>query len=198
MPTNVPWSSFHPYFATFSVMSPQILLTCAVLMCTLTSYAQTVQPPKEPLSLWYRQPAQKWEEALPLGNGRLGAMVFGDPQHERLQLNEDTFWSAGPYDPNNPEHLVQLPTIRQLIWDGKSRDAYELAKTMLSNPVGQMSYQPIGDLLLEVPGEGESTNYRRDLNLDNAVATTTYERGGVHFTREVFSSAADGVLVVYL
>ncbi|RYX83594.1 glycoside hydrolase family 95 protein [bacterium] len=186
-------------------MRHKILLPCILSLCTtasfistVTSYAQTVQPPKEPLSLWYRQPAQKWEEALPVGNGRLGAMIFGDIQRERLQLNEDTFWAAGPYDPNNPEHLVQLPKIRQLIWDGKSREAYELAKTMLSKPVGQMSYQPIGDLLLEVPGEGEVTGYRRDLNLETAVVTTTYQRGGVHFTREVFSSAASGVLVVHL
>lgn len=179
-------------------MRRKILLSCAFLACTMTSQAQTVQPPTEPLSLWYRQPAEKWEEALPIGNGRLGAMIFGGPSHERLQLNEDTFWSGGPYDPNNPEHLAQLPKIRQLIWDGKQKEANDLAKTMMSMPLGQMNYQPIGDLLLEFPGQGEATGYRRDLNLDTAIATTTYERGGVRFTREVFSSAADKVLVLRL
>jgi len=176
-------------------MRQQIILFCTFFATAMTAHAQS---PTEPLTLWYNKPALNWNEALPVGNGRLGAMIFGDTQHERLQLNEDTFWSAGPYEQNNPEHLVQLPKIRQLIWDGKRKEASDLAWSMLSKPIGQMSYQPIGDLRIDLAGQGGVTNYRRELNLDSAIATTTYERNGVHFKREVFSSAADKVLVVHI
>ena len=187
-------------------MQHKILLSCAFLASVLSltikaasaDIAGTTVAPSEPLSLWYRQPAVRWEEALPIGNGRLGAMIFGDPAKERLQLNEDTFWSGGPYDPNNPEHLTQLSNIRQLIWDGKSREANQLAQTMMAKPLGQMSYQPIGDLILDFQGNADVTNYRRDLNIDTAIATTSFDRGGVHFTREIFSSAADKVMIVRL
>ncbi len=143
-------------------------------------------PPQELLSLWYRRPAQKWEEALPVGNGRLGAMIFGGVETERLQLNEDTFWAGGPYDPNNPDAPALLPQVRQLIFDGKAKEATDLADKMMSRLLRQMSYQPIGDLLLDFPGASEATDYHRDLNLDTAVATTTFIRDGAKFTREVF------------
>lgn len=155
-------------------------------------------PPQELLSLWYRHPAQKWEEALPVGNGRLGAMIFGGVDEEVLQLNEDTFWSGGPYDPSHSDALTVLPQVRQLIFEGKAKEATAVADKMMSRPLRQMSYQPIGDLRLAFPGENRVEGYRRDLNLDTAIATTTFVRGGVKFTREVFSSAVDGVLVMRL
>src|SRR3954469_10603299 len=105
-------------------------------------------PPEEPLSLWYQRPAKEWVEALPIGNGRLGAMVFGGVTGERLQLNEDTLWAGGPYDPDNPEALAALPEARRLIFEGKYTDAQKLiSEKMMAKPLKQMPYQPVGDLL---------------------------------------------------
>ena len=101
------------------------------------------------LTLWYRQPAKQWTEALPVGNGRLGAMVFGGTEHERLQLNENTLWSGGPYDPDNPDALAALPEARRLIFAGKYKEANDLVgQRMMGKPLRQQSYQPVGDLLL--------------------------------------------------
>src|SRR3954463_5567527 len=105
-------------------------------------------PPAEPLSLWYTRPAQKWVEALAIGNGRLGAMVFGGITRERLQLNEDTLWAGGPYDPNNPDSLAALPEVRQLIAAGDYAAAQKLAQQkVMARPMTQMPYQTLGDLL---------------------------------------------------
>ncbi|HEV3471176.1 MAG TPA: glycoside hydrolase family 95 protein [Pyrinomonadaceae bacterium] len=151
------------------------------------------------LVLWYDGPAREWTEALPVGNGRLGAMVFGGTGEERLQLNEDTLYGGGPYDPNNPEALAALPEARRLIFEGRYREAHDLIeKRMMARPVKQMPYQPVGDLLLKFPGHDEAAGYRRELDLDSAVARVTYTRGGVRFTREIFSSPAAQVLVVRL
>ena len=155
--------------------------------------------PTEPLSLWYRQPAKEWVEALPVGNGRLGAMVFGGVVQERLQLNEDTLWAGGPYDPVNPDAKAALPEVRQLIFDGKYKEAHQLigAKVM-AKPLKQMPYQTVGDLLLNFSGATNVEDYRRDLNLDTAVTTVSYTANGVKFTREVFSSPVDQVIVMRL
>jgi alpha-L-fucosidase 2 len=151
------------------------------------------------LSLWYRQPATQWTEALPVGNGRLGAMAFGGTEHERLQLNENTLWSGGPYDPDNPDALAALPEARRLIFAGKYKEANDLiAQRMMGKPLRQQSYQPVGDLLINFSGHDKATNYRRELNIDTAVATTTYRVGDVQFKREVFASHRDQVIVVRL
>ncbi len=151
------------------------------------------------LLLWYRHPAQQWTEALPVGNGRLGAMVFGGLDKERLQLNENTFWSGGPYDPDNPEALAALPEARRLIFDGKYTEARDLiGKRMMGVPLRQMSYQPIGDLVLEFAGHEKATGYRRELNLDTAIASTRYRVNSVGFRREVFASANDFAIIVRL
>jgi alpha-L-fucosidase 2 len=150
------------------------------------------------LTLWYRQPAQKWTEALPVGNGRLGAMVFGGVTNEVLQLNEDTLWAGGPYDPNSPDALAALPEVRQLIFDGKYRDAAKLiGEKVMARPLRQMPYQTVGDLTLSFPVE-KAEHYQRDLNLDTAIASVTFEAGGVKSRREVFSSPVDQVIVVRL
>ncbi|HEU5069951.1 MAG TPA: glycoside hydrolase family 95 protein [Verrucomicrobiae bacterium] len=155
--------------------------------------------PTEPLSLWYRQPAANWTEALAVGNGRLGAMVFGGVNREQLQLNEDTLWAGGPYNPVNPEARAALPEVRQLVFDGKYREAAHLiSQKVISRPVGQMPYEPAGDLLLTFPETAAVDNYRRDLNLDTAVAAVEYTAEGVHFKRQVFSSPVDQVIVVRL
>ena len=155
--------------------------------------------PNEALSLWYRQPATRWEEALPVGNGRIGAMIFGHVTSERLQLNEDTLWGGGPYDPVNPEARAALPQVRQLIFDGKYSDAGKLINAkVISHPSGQMPYETAGDLMLTFPDSASVENYRRDLNLDTAVTTVEYSDGGTRFTLQVFASPADQVIVVHL
>src|SRR5438094_588862 len=156
-------------------------------------------PPTRPLTLWYRRPATQWVEALPIGNGRLGGMIFGDVVHERIQLNEDTLWAGGPYAPENPDALAALPLVRQLIFSGQYKEAHQLvAERMLANPLRQMPYQPVGDLLLTFAGMPQVERYRRELDLDAAVARIAYMSGGVTFVREIFSSPAAQVLVVRL
>lgn len=149
--------------------------------------------------LWWSKPAEKWQEAVPIGNGRLGAMVFGGLGNERLQLNEGTLWAGGPYDPVNPEAKDALPLVRKLVNEGKYRDAASLLSAkVMAKPLGQMPYQTVGDVDLTFPSSTHATDYRRELNLDNAVATVSYVSDGVHFTREMFSSAPDNVIVVRL
>jgi len=153
----------------------------------------------EPLSLWYRHPAQQWVEALAVGNGRLGAMVFGGVARERIQLNEDTLWAGVPYDPANPDALAAWPQVRDMIFRGRYRQASRLiSEKMMARPLNQMPYQCVGDLLLTFPDANGVTDYRRDLNLDTAVATVAYTINGVRYRREIFSSPVDQVIVVRL
>ena len=149
--------------------------------------------------LFYRQPAKEWVEALPVGNGRLGGMVFGGVPAERIQLNEDTFWSGGPYDPINPEALQYLPKVRQLLWEGRYKEAQDLAdEKLMGRPRHLQAYQPLGDLRLVVEGHEPATDYRRELDLDRAVVRVRYRIGDTTFTREVFASAPDQSIVVRL
>lgn len=148
------------------------------------------------LKLWYRQPAREWVEALPVGNGRLGAMVFGDVFEERIQLNEDTLWSGAPKDWNNPRAKDLLPLIRQQIFAGDYPAANKTAQAM-QGPFNQ-SYLPLGDLHLSFAEQGAVTNYRRELDLDRAVAAAEYSIGGARYTREVFASAPDQAIIIRL
>jgi alpha-L-fucosidase 2 len=148
--------------------------------------------------LWYQQPAAKWEEAMPVGNGRLGAMVFGGIAEERLQLNESTLWGGLPHDYSNPGAGQHLAELRRLIFAGKINEAEELGQKMLGNPKCQRPYQPLGDLRLRFPGHEQVERYVRSLDLDQALATTTYRIGGVDFKREVFISVPDQALVMRL
>ncbi len=151
------------------------------------------------LLLWYDKPAQEWTDALPIGNGRLGAMIFGGPAIEQLQLNEDTLYGGAPYDPNNPQALAALPEARRLIFEGKYKEAHDLVGAkMMAQPIKQMPYQPVGDLKLLFPGHENATNYRRQLQLSTAVAKVSYSVGPTTFTREMFASPVDQVLVVVL
>ena len=139
--------------------------------------------------LWYRQPARVWVEALPVGNGRLGAMVFGGVAHERLQLNEDTLYSGGPYSAVNPNAREGLPRVRELIFAGRYAEAAALAdETLISRPVKQMAYQPLGNLWLQFDRLDGVADYRRELDLDAAVARTTFRVGNGLHRREVFVS----------
>ena len=149
--------------------------------------------------LFYRQPAKEWVEALPIGNGRLGGMVFGGVPAERIQLNEDTFWSGGPYDPINDEALQCLPKVRQLSVGGQLQGgAGPRRPEAHGRPRHLQPYQPLGDLRLVLEGHEHPTDYHRELDLDRAVVRVRYRIGETTFTREVFSSAPDQSIVVRL
>jgi alpha-L-fucosidase 2 len=149
------------------------------------------------LRLWYRQPANEWTEALPVGNGRLGAMVFGGVARERLQLNEDTLYAGGPYDPSSPEAFLALPQVRALINAGKYLEAQELAQQkLMARPLYMPSYQTVGDLMLSFAPSSFAQEYRRELDLDSALAAVSYRQDGVGFRRELFASPLDQVLVM--
>ena len=158
----------------------------------------TTVPNNEDLVLWYDKPAREWTEALPIGNGRLGAMIFGGPASEQLQLNEDTLYAGAPYDPNNPNALAALPEARRLVFAGRYKEAHDLVGAkMMAQPIKQMPYEPVGDLKLLWRHESV-TDYRRQLDLNTAIATVSYRAGAVTFTREMFASPVDQVIVVSL
>ena len=139
--------------------------------------------------LWYREPAKNWNEALPLGNGSLGAMVFGKPECEYIQFNEDTVWYGGPMDRNNPDAKQSLPKIRKLLAEGKIRDAEQLMLEALSGtPQSQRHYEPLGDTHLYFPGNSGYTDYVRSLDLDTAIYESQFTVDGVTYQREMFFS----------
>jgi len=149
--------------------------------------------------LWYDSPAKYWEEALPLGNGRLGAMVYGDPVNEEIQLNEETVSAGSPYKNYNSEAKEALPAIRKLIFDGNYAEAQLMAgeKILSRNGFG-MPYQTVGSLRLQFEGQENYTDYRRELDIDKALATTTYRVNNVEYKREVFTSFTDQLVIVRL
>jgi alpha-L-fucosidase 2 len=158
-----------------------------------------VDAPKEELSLWYRSPAEQWIYALPVGNGRLGAMVYGGVNTEYLQLNEETLWSGRPIERDNPTALETLPKARELLFNHKYVEAHELiAEKFMGTRIenGLHNYQTLGDLVLTFPKMDAVENYRRDLNLDTAIASVSYTADGVTYTREVFSSPVDQAIVM--
>lgn len=174
-------------------------LAVGLLMLGAPALAAQPAPPPDRLTLWYRQPAAAWNQALPVGNGRLGAMVFGRVAHERIQLNEETLWSGGPYDPVVPGAARALPEIRRLLFAGQIPQAHDLfGRTMMGKPYEQMKYQSLGDLDLVFPGQDSVTDYRRELDLDQAVVRIRYRSHGVTFLREIFASAVDQVIVIRL
>ncbi len=148
-------------------------------------------------SLWYSQPAKIWDEALPTGNGRLGAMDFGGVYNEHIQFNEESLWAGKQINSNNPDALRDLPKIRELIFNGKIKQAYELGnKSLLGTPPRFRSYQTFGDLFLSFDSIGQYTNYKRELCLSNGISTTTFSINGVIYTRKVFVSAPDNIIVI--
>ena len=153
------------------------------------------------MKLWYRQPAQEWVEALPIGNGRLGAMVFGGVQRERLQLNEDTLWSGKPIERDKPDAAKYLSEARRLLFEGKYIEGQKLVQDKIMGlrlEKGNHAYQTLGDLELSFETQGEVSDYRRELDLDTAIAAVTYCIGDANFTREMFSSPVHQVIVVRL
>lgn len=158
------------------------------------------KPTQNTMKLWYNKPAENWEEALPLGNGRLGGMVFGNVYSERIQLNEDSIWYGGPMDRNNPDAASNLQRIRSLISEGRMKEAEELSVLALSGtPEGQRHYEPLGDLYLFFRNEkGSVTDYYRELDLETGTVRVEYCLEGVHYKREIFTSYPHGAMVIRL
>ena len=185
-------------------MANQVLSVILVVMLLagggLASRAYAEESKGNPdLTLWYDTPATEWTQALPLGNGRQGAMLFGVPAEEHLQLNEDTLWTGGPHDYTNPDAAKYLPEMRRLILEGKENEAEKLGgEHLMSIPERLQSYQPLGDLRLTFPGHDKAEDYRRELDLSRAVAKVSYRVNGATYTREVFASYPDNVIVVRL
>ncbi len=148
------------------------------------------------LKLRYDQPAKVWEEAIPLGNSRLGAMIYGIPDREEIQLNEETIWGGGPYRNDNPKALDALPEVRKLIFEEKNGEADKLINQTFFTQTHGMPFQTAGSVILEFPGHKNFKNYTRELDLNRAVATTRYQVDGVEYTREAFSSFADDVFIM--
>lgn len=171
----------------------RVVLALAAFAAAPAAFSQDL------LTLWYRQPARLWVEALPVGNGRLGAMVFGGTSHERIQFNEQTVWTGGPHDYAHKGAVRSLAKIRELLWAGKQKEAEDLAMAeFMSVPVRQKAYQPFGDLVLDFPGLREPKDYRRELNLETGVAATQFTDGGVAYRREVLASWPDKVIALRL
>ena len=180
-----------------NIMKKLLLALFAVF--GLASCVESVEEVKDNNQrLWYDRPAEHWLEALPLGNSRMGAMVYGGVLEEEIQLNEETFWSGGPHDNNSKTALQYLPKVRQLIFDGKEKEAEDIInREFFPGPHG-MKYLTLGSLKIINDSTGVPTNYMRDLNLKDATAEVSYEIDGVKFSRKIFASMADGVVVVKL
>lgn len=169
----------------------QLFLTTLILLLSF-------HLPAQELKLWYDTPAKVWEEALPLGNSRLGAMVYGNPAKEEIQLNEETLWGGSPHRNDNPKAAGALAEVQQMIFNQKYQEADQrINETFFGGPHG-MPYQTAGSLLLQFEGHQDYSNYYRELDLHSAVATTRYKVNGVTYSRELFSSFADDVIILRL
>ncbi len=172
-----------------------LLFLVYAFLFNCTAIAQT----DSRLRLWYTKPAEMWVDALPVGNGRLGAMVFGNVSRETIQLNEHTVWSGSPNRNDNPDALASLSEIRQLIFDGKQKEAEQLAnKTIITKKSHGQMFQPVGNLQLDFPGHDQYSNYQRELDIERAIAKTTYTVGSIIYTREIIASLTERVIVVHL
>ncbi|MGY4384065.1 alpha-L-fucosidase 2 [Pedobacter sp. UYP24] len=160
----------------------------------LAGFAQTTA-----LKLWYNKPAEKtWEAALPIGNGRIAAMVYGNPASELIKLNEATIWSGGPNRNDNPKALAALPEIRKLIFEGNYDEASKVAAAGMESRINGMNYQLLGNLKLVFPGHDNYSDYYRELDIERAITKTTYVVNGVTYSRELFASLGDQVIAIKL
>ena len=167
------------------------------LICLASVALVAVTMSAQQHKLWYDKPASHWLEALPIGNSHLGAMVYGGTETEEIQLNEETFWSGQPHDNNSKKSLAVLPEVRRLIFEGKEYEASKLIdRNFIPGPHG-MRFLPLGSLKLKL-GHQDVSNYRRELNLGNALATTSYIYNGVKYERTVFASQSDNVIIMQL
>ena len=172
-------------------MMPQLL---SAMLCIVTMQAIA----QEETTLWYDHAAQEWTDALPIGNARLGAMVYGKTNCEEIQLNEETYWSGSPHNNNNQAALSVLPQVRELIANGKNKEAHDIISNNFFTGVHGQKYLTLGSLFIDYGEQENITNYRRELNIADAVTTTTYTADGVTYTRTAFASLADNVIIVRL
>ncbi len=174
-----------------------ILLAGIFILISCNENEITLKQPD--VKLWYTQPATNWLEAIPVGNGRLGAMVFGGTYRERIQLNEESIWAGQPLNNNNPEALKHLDKLQQLLISGKVEEAYKLVgKYYIGTPPRVRSYQPAGDIIIISDSTGPITGFKRELILETGIARTTYKIGNTKYIREVFASAPDNIIVIHV
>ncbi|SHG40896.1 glycoside hydrolase family 95 protein [Dysgonomonas macrotermitis] len=162
----------------------------SIFLYTVFTYSQ------QETRLWYSAPAKEWTEALPVGNGRLGGMVYGTPLREEIQINEETVWGGGPHRNDNPAALPALSKVRQLVFEGKNMEAQNMIDQEFKTPRNGMPYQTIGSLFLDFGGHENYTEYYRELDLSRAVAMTRYKVGNITYTREILSSFSDNIIVM--
>jgi alpha-L-fucosidase 2 len=177
------------------------ILLLILAFCNLVSFSQTTD--QNALKLWYNKPATNWNEALPLGNGRLAAMVYGNPEKEEIQLNEETIWSGGPGNNILPDVYGKITDMRKLLFSGQYNDAQQLALAAFPRATKEgynhgMQFQLAGSLLIDFKGHDQVSNYYRDLDIEKAISIVKYTKDGVNYKREVFTSLTDQVLIVRL
>ena len=189
-----------------------VTLFCLLIPSLSKADSKDTNVSTKPMKLWYTKPASFWEEALPIGNGRLGAMVYGGMLHEEIQLNEESIWTGGPHNNVNMNAKDSLDKIRQLIFEGRNEEAQRLCGPSICSPgPNGMAYQTVGSLHFDFDLRGydansdveqiekhSKTKYYRDLNISDAVATTRFTVDGVTYTRETFASFADDMIIVHL
>ncbi len=172
--------------------SPFIIAMAMLFSCQTNKH-------KANLKLWYNEPASKWEEALPVGNGRIGGMVYGNPLREQIQFNEETLWTGEPHEYQHNGAYKYLDTVRQLLLAGKQAEADKLAmREMMSVPLRQKAYQPFGDLIIEMAGINEVQKYYRELDLNEAVARVSFSSDGYDYQRDIWISYPDQVMAMRL
>lgn len=172
-------------------MRTKLIVLFTISLCITISNAQSN------LTLWYKSPAKVWEEALPVGNGRMGAMVFGDPRKERIQFNENTLYSGEPETPKNINIMPDLTHIRQLLNEGKNTEAGDIIQNKWIGRLNE-AYQPFGDLYIDFNSQEAVTDYIHSLDMENAVVTTSYKQNGVKISREVFASYPAQAIIIHL
>lgn len=173
------------------------LLPVIFFVLSVPSCLKPTEKTDSALRLWYTSPAKVWEEALPVGNGRLGAMVFGNPQNERLQINEESIWAGSRINNNNQNALKALPSLQKALFESRFKDAFKIADAnFIGTPPRVRSYQPFGDLLINYEWNGKPDNYSRELNLNTGIASTLFSVEGKKYVQEVFATSQDNILVV--
>lgn len=173
-------------------------LAILTIVCSATLSGQAADSGSRDMVLWYRQPATSWLQAMPLGNGMIGAMVFGGVPQERIALNESSFWSGRPHNYDDTNAFQYFPKIRDLVFADKFQEAEKMANDHFwGTPKAQEAFQPIGDLILSFDATN-FTDYRRELDMETGVAKITYRSGDALITREAFVSWPDHVLIVRL
>lgn len=179
-------------------MNTRLLLSIPICLAMLAGCKNPeTKSESNQLTLWYKQPAKVWDEALPVGNGRLGAMVFGNAVKERIQINEESIWAGCPVNNNNPGSLAHLPEIQKALFESRFKDAWQLANdNMLGTPPRIRSYQPLGDLMIDYGWKSKPENYRRSLDLKTGVAETEFTVDGKKYSQRVYASVPDNILVV--